>query len=83
MPLALNVTWRLVATMIEKRIDGNQKAPWLRCRGCHTVYWAENWHCLECHDTFFYKTTLHHSESGCIPAVRFGWALDDNVWTPK
>jgi hypothetical protein len=69
--------------MIEKRIDGKDKAPWLRCRSCHTSYWAENWHCLDCHDTFSYKTTFHHSETGCIPPVRFGWDLVDDVWTPK
>lgn len=69
--------------MIEARINGNDKAPWLRCRGCHKTYWAENWHCVDCHETFEYKTTFHHSENGCIPAIRFGWGLVDNVWTPK
>jgi len=69
--------------MIEARIDGKDKAPWLRCRGCHKTYWAENWHCQDCHDTFSYKTTFHYSENGCIPPVRFGWDLVDNVWTPK
>ena len=81
--LASDVTWQLVATMIEKRIDGNQKAPWLRCRGCHKAYWAENWHCRNCHETFTTYTNWHISDNNCIPATRMGWDLVEDVWTPK
>ena len=81
--LALNVTWQLVATMIEKRIDGNDKAPWLRCRGCRKAYWAENWHCRHCHDTFADAATWHWSDRGCVPPTRMGWNLVEDVWTPK
>lgn len=69
--------------MIEKRIDGNDKAPWLRCRGCHKAYWAENWHCRNCHETFTTYTSWHISENNCIPATRMGWELLEDVWTPK
>lgn len=81
--LASDVTWQLVATMIEKRIDGNAKAPWLRCRGCHKAYWAENWHCRNCHETFTTYTSWHIADNNCIPATRMGWDLVEDVWTPK
>lgn len=69
--------------MIEKRIDGRDKAPWLRCRGCRKAYWAENWHCNRCHDTFSDAATWHWSDRGCVPPTRMGWDLVDDVWTPK
>ena len=69
--------------MIEKRIDGNLKAPWLRCRGCHKTYWAENWHCQKCHENFDSKVDWHTSDKGCVPAIRMGWSVVDNVWTPN
>jgi len=75
--------------MIEKRLDGRVKAPWLRCRGCHKTYWAENWHCVDCHNTFAKSkewttnATWHTSPKGCIPARRMGWDLIDDVWTER
>lgn len=69
--------------MIEKRIDGNEKAPWLRCRGCRKAYWAENWHCRNCHETFTTYTSWHIADNSCIPATRMGWELLEDVWTPK
>jgi hypothetical protein len=81
--LASNATWQLVVTMIEKRIDGTEKAPWLRCRGCRKSYWAENWHCRNCHETFTTYTSWHIADNNCIPATRMGWELLEDVWTPK
>ena len=74
---------KVKSKMIEKRIDGNEKAPWLRCRGCRKPFWAGNWHCSRCHETFADVAVWHHGDRGCIPATRMGWELVDDVWTER
>lgn len=69
--------------MIEARISGKDKAPWLRCRGCRKAYWAQNWHCPRCHETLHDVATWHWADKGCVPPVRMGWELVDDVWTEK
>lgn len=69
--------------MIESRISGNEKAPWLRCRGCKKSYWAENWHCKYCHENFTAQPIWHRKNDLCVPASRMGWELIDDVWQEK
>lgn len=69
--------------MIEKRINGNDKAPWFRCRGCKKNYWAENWHCKHCHETLDHKVDWHSADNKCVPPNRMGWELDDGTWVEK
>lgn len=66
------------------RIDGKNKAPWLKCRGCRKVYWAETWHCTQCHETFAQKKPTGHLQHGvCVPMHRLGWSVDkEGVWQP-
>lgn len=69
--------------MIEQRINGSEKAPWLRCRGCKASYWAENWHCQRCHETLYHKTDWHVVDGICVPPSRVGWESNDGVWQER
>lgn len=66
---------------IEARISGMEKAPWLKCRGCRSAYWAQDWHCQRCHCTFDRDVSdWHVGEKQCVPPNRNGMVLDGGVW---
>jgi hypothetical protein len=70
--------------VIESRISGKDKAPWLRCRGCKKSYWAQNWHCQRCHETLNEVTAWHWQDRACVPPSRMNWELDnDDVWVER